>query len=338
MAEQLPKKSTHLTRFLILFGFVCLVGIVVAAMTLVMMPGKSYNGTLPPLTEAEKELQRRLYAHVDELATKVGERNVRRPESLKRAEKYIAEQFKALGYEVAMQEFDVDGVRVANVEAVLPGTQRPEQIFVLGAHYDSVDSPAANDNASGVAALIELARLLKESKPAQTIRFVAFVNEEPPFFLTPSMGSFVYARRCRERAEEITGMFSLETIGYYSNKPGSQRYPFPLNYLYPDTGNFIGFVGNVGSRSFVRESVRLFRELVQFPSEGGAVPEFFEGVGWSDHASFWKFGYPALMVTDTAPYRYPYYHTPEDTIDKLDFESMARVVHGLGKVVEATTK
>jgi Zn-dependent M28 family amino/carboxypeptidase len=314
-----------------------LVGAVVPVVTLMMMPGKSYRGPLPPLTEGEKGLQQRLYAHVDELSAKIGERNIRRPENLKKAEDYIVEQFKALGYEVGMQEFDVSGQNVANVEAVLTGTRQPEQIFVLGAHYDSVESPAANDNASGVAALIELVRLLKESQPEQTIRFVAFVNEEPPFFLTPSMGSFVYAKRCRERGESITGMFSLETIGYYSDDPGSQRYPFPLNYVYPDTGNFIGFVGNVGSRSFVRQAVRLFREMVQFPSEGGAVPEFFEGVGWSDHASFWKFGYPALMITDTAPYRYPYYHTQEDTIDKLDFERMSRVVQGLQKVVEAIT-
>jgi len=162
---------------------------------------------------------------------------------------------------------------------------------------------------------------------------VAFVNEEPPYFQTEQMGSWVYARRCHERNEKITAMLSLETIGYYSDSPDSQKYPPPFNLLYPSTGNFIGFVGNTSSAALVRQVVGAFRQYEQFPSEGGAPPEAIPGVGFSDQWSFWQEGYPALMVTDTAMFRYPHYHQAEDTPDKIDFERMARVVRGLEKVI-----
>jgi Zn-dependent M28 family amino/carboxypeptidase len=163
---------------------------------------------------------------------------------------------------------------------------------------------------------------------------VLFVNEEPPFFATDGMGSFVHAKRAKERNEKIVAMLSLETMGYYSETKGSQHYPFPFSYLYPDTGNFIGFVGNLKSGALVRKIVRLFREHAEFPSEGIAAPAFIPGIGWSDHWSFWQHGYPALMVTDTAPFRYRHYHTPEDTEDKIDYEKLARVTIGLKAVVE----
>jgi Zn-dependent M28 family amino/carboxypeptidase len=207
-------------------------------------------------------------------------------------------------------------------------------MLIVGAHYDSVPGcPGANDNASGVAGLLEIARLLAVHKPARTVRFVAFVNEEPPFFRSDDMGSRVYARRCAERGEQIVGALVLETIGCYTDAPRSQHYPFPFNLFYPSTGDFIAFVGNVSSRDLVRRCVGSFRSHAAFPSEGGGVPGWITGVGWSDHWSFWREGYPALMVTDTAPFRYPHYHTPEDTLDKIDFERMARVVEGLSHVV-----
>ena len=141
------------------------------------------------------------------------------------------------------------------------------------------------------------------------------------------------ARRCRERGEKVVAMFSLETIGYYDDTPGSQKYPPPFGLFYPSEGNFIGFIGNLASRNLVRQVVGAFRQNEQFPSEGAALPELIPRIGDSDHASFWHEGYPALMVTDTANFRYPYYHTPEDTIDKVDFDRLARVVRGLEKVV-----
>ncbi len=201
---------------------------------------------------------------------------------------------------------------------------------MIGAHYDSVaGAVGANDNGSGVAATLELARLMKDAKPSRTVRFVAFVNEEPPFYRSDQMGSGVYARRSRERKDNIVAMLSLETIGYYSDEPGSQRYPFPLNFFYPSTGNFIAFVSNLGSRPLLHASIAAFRRHAGFPSDGVAAPAFIPGIDWSDHRSFWQEGYPALMVTDTAPYRYPHYHTPQDTPDKVDYERLARVITGL---------
>src|SRR5262249_21271394 len=159
--------------------------------------------------------------------------------------------------------------------------------------------------------------------------------EEPPYFQTPAMGSAVYARRCRERGEKVVAMLGLETIGYYTDRPGSQRYPFPFGLFYPKTGDFVAFVGNTGSRALVHRAVAAFRAGAPFPSEGAAAPAALQGVGWSDHWSFWQEGYPAVMVTDTAPFRNPDYHTPRDVPDRLAYAPMARVVAGLVRVVEA---
>ena len=186
--------------------------------------------------------------------------------------------------------------------------------------------------------MLEVARLLRDSNPGHTIRFVAFVNEEPPSFLGETMGSLVYARRIKERGDNVLAMLSLETIGYYSDVKGSQQYPAPFNLFYPDTGNFIGFVGDLGSRELVRRAIKTFRQTTKFPSEGLAAPVGTPGVGWSDHWSFWQVGYPAIMLTDTAPFRYPHYHQSSDTPDKIDYDRMARVVLGVSKVVAELAK
>jgi Zn-dependent M28 family amino/carboxypeptidase len=192
----------------------------------------------------------------------------------------------------------------------------------------------ADDNATGVAAILELARMLHDSKLRKTIRFVLFVNEEPPFFQTDTMGSLVYARQLKRENAAVSAMLSLEMLGYYSEASGSQKYPAALGWLYPSQGNFIGFVGKADSPELVRRAIRSFRETTSFPSEGVAAPVEWPGVGWSDHWSFWQAGYPAIMITDTAIFRNPYYHTPRDTADKLDFAKMARVVEGIRRVVE----
>jgi Zn-dependent M28 family amino/carboxypeptidase len=299
------------------------------------MPEESYEGPFLPLSEEELQLKQRLERHVVRLGEEIGERNVWHHAELKASEEYIEEVFTRAGYEVSFQRFDVEGKTVSNVEAVLAGTKQPDEIIVVGAHYDSVaGSPGANDNGSGVAAVLELARRLKEKKLTRTVRFVAFVNEEPPFFQTDTMGARVYAKRCGEREEKIMAMFSMETIGCYSDAVGSQRYPFPFNLFYPKTGNFIGFVGNLSSRGLVRRAISSFRRSTSFPSEGAAAPGWITGIGWSDHWAFWKEGYPAVMVTDTAPFRYPYYHTANDTPDKIDYERTARVVEGMARVLE----
>ncbi|MDP2793573.1 MAG: M20/M25/M40 family metallo-hydrolase [Sulfurisoma sp.] len=297
------------------------------------MPGRSHSGPLPPLSVAETGLRERLGQHVAVLAGEIGERNLWRHEALEASAAYIEKAFQAAGYEVTSQAYVVRGKTVRNLEAVLPGTSRADEIVLIGAHYDSVaGSPGANDNASGVAALLEIARLLAQQKPARSVRFAAFVNEEPPFFYTPEMGSRVHARRARERGEKIAAMLSLETIGYYADAPGSQHYPFPFSPFYPDTGNFIAFVGNLASRELVQACLASFRSRAAFPSEGIAAPGWMGGVHWSDHWSFWREGYPAIMVTDTALYRYEHYHARTDTPEKIDYERLARVVTGLAGV------
>ncbi len=298
------------------------------------MPGKSYRGALPPLSAAQAALATRLESDVTSLAGDIGERNLFQHQSLQRAARHIAESFTASGHEIVFQEFIVRGQTVRNVEAIIPGREAEAGVVVVGAHYDSVQgSPGANDNASGVAALLELGRALKGRAFKREVRLVAFVNEEEPFSYTESMGSVRYAQHLIDQGENVAAMVSLETIGYYTDDPGTQRYPFPLSYFYPDIGNFIGFVGNPASKAQVRRMVRTFRENARFPSEGLAAPERIPGLGWSDHWSFWQHGLPAVMVTDTALYRYHEYHTPKDTPRILAYERFARVVEGLIAVV-----
>ena len=298
------------------------------------MPGSTWTGPLPPLTDKEQLIHDNLKRHVAALAGSIGERNVWRPEAMAAAAGYIQERFEDAGYTVNVQPFTSRGLTVNNIEAVLPGQGAADEIIVVGAHYDSVaDSPGADDNASGVAALLELARLLAGTTLPRTVRFVAFANEEAPFFYGDEMGSNLYAARALAQGEHIEAMLSLETLGYFTDQPGSQKYPFPFSYLYPDTGNFIGFVGNLSSRSLVRKAVGAFRASTAFPSEGVAAPSGIEGIHWSDHWSFWEAGYPAIMVTDTAPFRYPYYHTSADTPGQLDYTGLARVTSGLVEVV-----
>ncbi|UCD27813.1 MAG: M28 family peptidase [Planctomycetota bacterium] len=303
---------------------------------MISMPGRSHVGPLPELTVEEIEIRHRLQTHIEMLAGTIGERNVFASQypQLRKAEAYIRKQFDLTGYKVEEQVFKVFNRDVCNIEATLTGVSEKDEILIVGAHYDAVvNSPAANDNASGVAGILEIARLLYDRKPARTVRFVAFVNEEPPFFQTKDMGSLVYAKNTRQQKDNIIGMISLETIGYYSDTEGGQKYPFPFSLFYPSVGNFIGLVGNLGSRSLVRNSIGLFRKHTAFPSEGVAAPGFIPGIDWSDHWSFWQQGYKALMVTDTAPYRYPYYHTQQDTPDKIDYDRTARVVAGLAHMV-----
>lgn len=305
-------------------------------MYVIDMPGKSYSGLLPPLSADEHMLAHRLEKHVSHLAIQIGERNMWHYAALEAAAAYIHDSFTELGYLPHTQAYEAQGEEVKNLVAEQVGRTLPREIIVIGAHYDSVfGSPGANDNGSGVAALLELARLLKDKALERTVRFVAFVNEEPPFYYTQEMGSRVYATRAKALSERIVAMLSLETIGYYSEAPGSQRYPFPFNLFYPSTGNFIGFVGNLSSRDLVRRSVAAFRRATRFPSEGVAAPGWITGIGWSDHWSFWQAGYPAIMITDTALFRYAHYHAPTDTPDKLDYDRTARVVMGLGDMAQA---
>ena len=281
----------------------------------------------------------RLRAHVEMLAGTIGERNLWRYPALERAARYVSTQLSASGYTPQRQTFEVSKVPISNIEAILVGDARRQEVVVVGAHYDSVaDCPGANDNATGVAAVLELARRFARRARPRTLRFVAFVNEEPPFFKTAQMGSLVYAKAAKARGDRITAMLSLETMGYYSDERGSQQYPAPLAALYPDVGNFIGFVANVRSARLLFKARNAFKRGTSFPLQTAAAPASLPGVGWSDHWAFWQTGYRAMMVTDTAPFRYPWYHTREDTPDKIDYDKFAQVVGGLEAVIEALSR
>jgi Zn-dependent M28 family amino/carboxypeptidase len=303
--------------------------------TMIRMPGKSFRGPLPPLTAEQTALRDELRRHVLKLAGEIGERNVYLPKELAAAADYIEAALTNAGHRVSRQGFTAMGELCQNLEVEIRGTTRPEEIVVVGAHYDSVQgSPGADDNASAAAALLALTQSPALQKPARTLRFVAFVNEEPPFFMTEQMGSLVYARRCRERNENIVTAFVIESVGNYSTVERSQKYPFPVGWFYPSRGDFVAFVSRTKDSGLVRRCVKAFREHAQFPSEGGALPGALPGIGWSDHWAFWQAGYPALMVTDTATFRSPHYHTSNDTPDKLDYDRCARVIEGVAKVIE----
>jgi Zn-dependent M28 family amino/carboxypeptidase len=301
------------------------------------MPGRNPT-TTAKLTESEVALRAELVADVRALASEIGERNTMRYAQLNATADFIEASLTRAGLMPRRVSYDVRGRACHNIEVEIRGA-RPE-VLVVGAHYDSVfGSPGANDNASGVAGMLALARRFAGKPSGQTLRFVAFVNEEPPYFQTAEMGSLVYARRCQERGDPIAGMISLETIGYFSDAPRSQTYPAAgLGFFYPTTGNFIGFVANTRSRALLRAAVSAFKNEGKLPCEGAALPAAIPGIGWSDQWSFWQCGYPAIMVTDTAPFRYPHYHSNTDTPDKLDYDRFALVVSGMEGVIRELAK
>jgi Iap family predicted aminopeptidase len=332
-----------------LFSVLRITTAVVAVITLlwwfgVRMPGKNVSNTAA-LTPAEVTLRNELIADVRVLGGDIGERNMARYQQLIAAADFIENSFRRAGFKPRRDSYDLHGHACHNIEAEIRGSS--PQIVVIGAHYDSVfGAPGANDNGSGVAALLALARRFAAraasaqaataaASTSSTMRFVAFVNEEPPYCQTSQMGSFIYAGRCKARGNQITAMISLETIGYFSDAPHSQTYPAPgLGMFYPTIGNFIGFVANTHSRALLHRVMSIFRAQRKLPSEGAALLSFIPGVAWSDQWSFWQHGYPGIMVTDTAPFRYPYYHSATDTPDKLDYDRCALVVSGMEKVIE----
>jgi hypothetical protein len=284
-------------------------------------------------------LSARLRGHVAAIAS--NEHNTATPQALEQAARHIETALEGFGYRLRRQEYEAGGQKVRNIEvsvsSVAPGG-KPERIFIVGAHYDSArGAPGANDNGSGTAAVLELARLLKTMQPSRgtEVKFVFFVNEEPPWFMGEEMGSMQHARELKAAGHKVDGALILETIGWYSNAPGSQKLPPGLEKHYPTTGNFIAFVGTLESSALVRQALAAFKAGSDFPAQGLAAPAHVMGVTLSDHSSYNRHGYPALMITDTAFLRYPYYHTAQDTPDKLDYASMARVVKGLARTIES---
>lgn len=308
---------------------------------MLIMPGTPHAGPLPPLTAEERETAAALRRHVDGVASRP--HNTAHPEALEASARYIEERLAGFGLKPRAQRFQSSAQDVRNIEIVLdpndanPSAIAPPATLVVGAHYDSYgDAPGANDNGSGTAALLILAERLKRQRPAVTrVRLVFFVNEEPPHFKAETMGSLHYARALAATGETVKGMLSLETLGAYYDAPGTQRYPFPVGLTLPGEGNFVAIVGQLNVRPFATEVIRVFRETTAFPSVGGVAPGFLPGIMWSDHWSFAKFGIPALMLTDTALFRYPHYHLPTDMPDKLDYERLARVTGGIEHIVRS---
>ncbi len=264
------------------------------------------------------------------LAGEIGERHFRRPGSLDLAADYIESQWREAGYPVSRQSYMAMGVECFNLEAVLPGNSLKSESIVIGAHYDTVPgSPGADDNASGVAALLEISRMLKDVHVKRTVKLVAFSNEEAPFYFWGEMGSGVYAKEARKKGEDIRLMISLEMLGYYRDEPKSQRYPPLFRYFYPERGNFIAFVSNFASRGKMKEAAAFFRKNSDFPLETSATFSWIPGVAWSDHLSFWRTGYKAFMCTDTSFFRNPHYHLPSDTPQMLDYSRLAALTSAL---------
>jgi hypothetical protein len=300
------------------------------------VPGKSHQGPLPPLTAEERSIAATLKRHVETIASR--EHNVRHFAELEKVAVYLETTLGDHGYKVGRQEYTVAGKAVRNIDAVVepPAHVADPEVIVVGAHYDSAqNAPGANDNGSGTAAVLEMARLLKDlqGQSRKRIRFVLFVNEEPPYFMTNDMGSLRYARLLAERKERVTAMYSLETLGFYSDEPGSQKYPVPFGMMFPDVGNFVSFVGLSNSRQLVHQTMQSFRSHTAFATIGGVAPVIVRGIGWSDHWSFGQYGFQGVMVTDTAVFRYPHYHEPTDTPDKVDVERLARITKGMERVV-----
>jgi len=330
-----PRTRWGLIRMIALAGILPLLFLIIWLWT-VRMPGPTFTGRLPPLTPNQDAMRVTLERHVRTLAHDIGVRSDETYANVQRAAAYIERNLQALGYQVVSLEFTARDRRYRNLEATLRGTSRPQEVVVLGAHYDTAeDAPGADDNASGVAGVLELARVFAAERQSRTVRFVFFPNEEPRSFPTADMGSRHYATEARAQNEQITAMLSFFSIGSYNTEKGSQRYPFPLNFAYPNVGDFIGFVSNLKSRALLHRAIGAFRAHATLPTQGAAAPSWVPAVWWSDHWSFWREGYHAIMITDTAPYRNPFYHTPQDTPDKLDYDRMARVVHGLTHVVRA---
>jgi len=281
-----------------------------------------------------------LYDHVHALSVVIGSRSLREYGKIRQAEQYIRTFLDKQDIPSELQGYDHEGNRYNNIVVTLEGGSRREETIIIGAHYDTTyGTPGADDNASAVAVLLELCRALKDYRPERTLRLVFFVLEEPPAFMTPAMGSYVFAAQARERGEQIVGMICLEMVGYFNEAAGSQAFPVPgLHWLFPDRGNFIGVVGNVPSRELTLAVAEALKAGSGLPVEHLVALPFIPGIGLSDHGSFWKMGFRAVMVTDTAFYRNPNYHSEKDTIGTLRFDKMSGLVRGMVHVVEFLTK
>lgn len=277
-------------------------------------------------------IKRNLIEIVSKLSESIGERSYLDVNKLNLTAQYIEEKLISCGCKTKRQFFEYSGNSYSNIIGEIKENKKTDKgTLIVGAHYDTVTgTPGADDNASGIACMIELARLAALEPYAINTSFVAFCLEEPPVFMTKNMGSYIYAESLYKSRAKVYGMISLEMLGYYSDKKDSQYYPNHLfQFFYPDKGNFIAFVGNISSMPFTKKIKRNFKASSRFPVESLNAVSVIPGVDFSDHRNFWKFGYPAFMITDTGFYRNPNYHAPGDTASTLNYDSMAEIVRGL---------
>lgn len=317
-----------------LFGVLCLM-MFVGGYTSMQMPGASFQGEIPPANTTEKDIAIDLKYDVQMLANRIGERNTARISGLTAAAKFIENSLEIQGYRIQRQEYWIDGHLCHNIEVEIRGSQLPNDVIIIGSHYDSArGANGADDNATGVAATLSLARYFAGRRPLRSIRFVFFVNSESPYAQTTKMGSHIYAKRSAVREENVVAMFNLESLGIYDDAADSQQFPVPLSLFYPSTGNFVGFIANPGSARLMQNVLTSFREAVQFPTQGIYVPaDGLRGAGHSDHSAFWEAGFPAIWITDTGALRNPNHQDWKERTGNLDFPAMARLVNGLRTVV-----
>jgi hypothetical protein len=280
------------------------------------------------------ECEDRLRFTVQKLAGEIGPRHLGKPETMIETQDFIERELTSLGWFVQRETYEADGQSVCNLIVERSGTRSPERVLIVGAHYDTIpQTPGADDNASAVAVLLELARMLAHDQFQSTLRLIFFACEEMPYFHQQEMGSQIHSRSCREQNEQLIGMFSLEMLGYYTSGPGSQRLPpgIPkwLHWIFPKEGNFLAAVANPQSIGLLWQFRRGFKRGSSFPLFSIPLPETIREIRLSDHSNFWDQGYPALMLTDTSFLRNPHYHTPTDTPDTLDYPRMAEVTKGI---------
>ncbi len=289
----------------------------------------SVSATKPASTQSQDV--HRLYKHVEHLSVHIGSRSVYEYDKITATKYYIVSCLEDFGFVPELQSYNYDGKEYSNIIVSIKGARFPDEVVIIGAHYDSVyGTPGADDNASAVAVLLEMCRVLKSFSPARTLKLIFFVIEEPPVFRSKYMGSYVYAMEAKAKNENIKSMISLEMLGFFTEKKGGQTFPLPLmNLLYPSTPNFIAIVGDLSSRNLVNKVKNSLNKASSIPVETLSTFSFIPGVDFSDHHSFWEMGYQAVMITDTAFYRNPNYHTARDSIDTLDFDKMPNLLKGL---------
>jgi len=288
----------------------------------------------------EKDLLRanseRIKTDVELLASGLGARNGQDAAQLEKISDAILQSFKASNARVSLQTFLIQNVGFHNVISQY-GFNDAAGTIIVGAHYDTAQgTPGADDNASGVAALLELGRLFIERPPPLKVLLVAYAPEEGEFFNTSNMGSYVHAAHLRLNKEPVRLMISLESVGYFTDLAESQRYPLePLSWLYPSTGNFIAIVGNPTLSPATYTLKRAFAQSTTLAAHSINAPDRIAGISNSDHASFWKTGFDAVMITDTAMFRNPNYHTPSDLPNTLNYDKIGEVVDGVFAYVSA---